>query len=280
MIVFTKKLHDQLLINLERLDKNFSPENLEDPRLELIIQTIEKIKEKLKSHRFGAESEEIHFFKSVIPEILSLYIYYSHIMEWDRIVRQGSDKSRYDFYDSVFTKAENFRNEQKEFYEYCRDGKTGLDHIYFLRNSPMNRERVYQLRSITDPSSPTIHCEMLAKFLAFSRLEYALHLSIMNNKGDATGPAHPDNTLTWSFPKIKLIEIIYAFHLAGTFNEGKADLKTIVHCFEKVFHISLGNYSRSFQEILGRKMGYTPFIDELKEGLLKKIDSIEKRHVN
>jgi len=280
MLVFTQKLHEQLLSKLEDLDRNFSPQYLEDPRLDLIMMAIEQIKEKLKTHKFLSKAEEIHFFKSVLPEIMSLHIYYSHIMEWDRIARHGSDKTRYDFYDSIFTKAENYRNEHAAFYEYCRGQKTDLDRFYFLRNSPMNRDRTYQLRSITDPSSPTIHCEMLATFLAYSRLEYALHLNISNSKEHSTITMLPDNTLTWSLPKIKLIEIIYALQAAGAFNEGKAELKAIVECFEKVFHIVLGNYSRSFQEIMSRKMGYTLFIDELRESLLKKIDYMEGRNMN
>ena len=178
MLVFAKKLHEELVSKLEELDRNYSMKNLEDHRLDLITTAIEKIKHKLRTHTFVSNNEEIRFFKSVLPQTLSLYIYYSHVMEWDCIEKKGSEKAMYDFYDSIFTKAENFRKEQKEFYDYCRDGKTDLDRIYFLRNSPMNREKVYQIISITDPASPTVYCGILARFLAYSRLEHELHQSI------------------------------------------------------------------------------------------------------
>jgi len=274
MIVFTQKLHEELISKLEVLDKNYSPKNLEDHRLDLITTAIEKIKHKLKSYTFGSDKDEILFFKSVLPETLSLYIYYSHVMEWGCIEKKGSEKAMYDFYDSMFTKAENFRNEQKDFYEYCRDGKTDLDRIYFLRKSPMNRERVYQINSIMDPASPTVYCGILAKFLAYSRLEHELHLSIQENKQTGVPAIDNGNRLTWTLSKISLVEIIYALKEVKAFNHGKADVKAITEYFERIFNIHIGNIYRSFQEIMSRKTGYALFIDMLRESYLKKIDDI------
>jgi RteC protein len=280
MLVFTQKSQAELISKLEDLDRNYSPQNLEDHRLDLIITAIEKIKMKLKSHVFASEKDEIHYFKSKLPETLSLHIYYTHVMEWDRMLKQGSEKARFDFYDSIFTMAENFRNEQKEFYEYCRDGKSDLDRFYFLRSSPMNRERIYQPGFITDPASPPIYCGILAKFLAYFRLEHELHLSISDNSQIKTSANVHDQKLTWTLSKISLVEIIYALKEVNAFNHGKADLKTITEYFERIFNIQIGNVSRSFQEIMSRKMGYTVFIDLLKEWLLKKIDAIEGGNMN
>jgi hypothetical protein len=280
MLVFTQKSHAALISKLEDLDRNYSPQNLEDQRLDLIIRAIEKIKIKLKTHAFASDKDEIHYFKSILPVTLSLHIYYTHVMAWDRMIRQGSEKARFDFYDSVFTKAENFRNGQKEFYAYCRDGKSDLDRLYFLRNSPMNRERVYHPGSITDPASPPVFCGILAKFLAFSRLEHELHLSISENSQIKTSANVHDQKLTWTLSKISLVEVIYALKEANAFNHGKADIKTITEYFERIFNVQIGNITRSFQEIMTRKMGYTVFIDLLKEWLLKKIDAMESGNMN
>jgi hypothetical protein len=280
MKLFTQKLHDELLKNLEEADKNYSPKNIEDRRLDLIVTTINEIKEKLKSYQFASEKEEIKYFKCILPEILLLHIYYTHVVEWDRIIRKGSDKTRYDFYDNLFTIAENFRADHKLFYDYCRNGNSDLDGFYFLRSSPLNRDNIYPLRIIIDPASPTTYCEILATFLAHARLESELHQSLTGNRENAINPTPQSPLLTWTLPKINLIEIIYAFKEAAAFNHGKADLKTIVECFEKMFGIPLVNISRSFQEIMSRKMGYTSFIDQLKESLLKKIDNIEKGNIS
>ena len=80
--------------------------------------------------------------------------------------------------------------------------------------------------------------------------------------------------LVWTFPKIALIELIYAFKAAGTFNNGSADLKRIIRYFERIFSVDLGNYSRSYQEIVTRKTGFTIFLDLLKEKMRIGIDRI------
>jgi hypothetical protein len=280
MLVFTQKSHDELISKLEDLDRNYSPQNLEDQRLDLIITAIEKIKIKLRSHAFASEKDEMHYFKSILPETLSLHIYYTQVMEWDRVIRQGSEKAWFEFYDSVFTKAENFRNGQKEFYEYCRDGKSNLDRLYFLRSSPMNREKVYQPGFIADPASPPVYCGIRAEFLAYTRLEHELHLSVTDTSQTKSSAKVHDQKLTWTLPKICLVEIIYALKEVNAFNHGKADIKTITENFERMFNVHIGNVSRSFQEIMSRKMGYTVFIDLLKEWLLKKIDTIERGNLN
>ena len=94
MIIFTQKSHEELISKLEELDRNYSPQSLEDQRLDLIITALEKIKKKLKSHQFASEKDEIHYFKSVLPETLSLHIYYTHVMEWDRMRKAGLRESQ------------------------------------------------------------------------------------------------------------------------------------------------------------------------------------------
>ena len=97
------------------------------------------------------------------------------------------------------------------------------------------------------------------------------NLPAINNAEAAPGP--DDISLKWTFSKIGLIELIYALRELGVFNNGKAELKSIVQCFEQMFSIDLGNISSSFQEILERKKGYTNITDKLREVFLKKIDS-------
>ena len=83
-------------------------------------------------------------------------------------------------------------------------------------------------------------------------------------------------TIIWTLSKITLIELIYALKEIGAFNNGKTELSLIQEYFERIFGISLGNISRSFQEILYRKKGQTLFLDQLKECLVKRIGEIEE----
>ena len=82
----------------------------------------------------------------------------------------------------------------------------------------------------------------------------------------------PLRKLEWTFSKAALTELIYALKATGVFNDGKADLKTIVRYFEKVFSVELGNVSRTHQELLNRKSSQTIFLDELKQKMEELID--------
>jgi hypothetical protein len=51
-----------------------------------------------------------------------------------------------------------------------------------------------------------------------------------------------------------------------------AGLKNIIHYFEHVFSVNLGNTSSGFQKIMLRKKGHTHYIDQLKGKLDYRID--------
>jgi hypothetical protein len=279
MLDFTRELHEELLLKLKDFETNNNSGIFPDQRLEFIITALEKIREKLKGYPFAGERDEIHFFKSVLPPILSLFIYYSDKTELDLIELRSSPKSRYEYYDRIFTKTEDFFKENAEFIRYNREGKTELDPFYFLRNSPMNRERTYQLISVMDHSFATIHCVKLATFLAYTRLGQEMHLNISDKKDGEPPVISDDDKLTWTDSKIALIELIYSLKEQGAFNHGKASLKKINGCFEKTFFVDLGNVSRQFQDILARKTGYTNYLDKLRDKLQKGIDDIEQDHI-
>ena len=276
---YTENLHNELLSKLDELDRNYDPRLLTDTRLELVVNTIEKIKQKLTTYPFHSEEEEIHYFKSVLPETLFLHIYYADRIEWDRIRHQGSQACRYTFTDKVYSQAENFRGTNKEFYEYYRDGQTHLDNYYFLRNSPCNRENTYPLRPIIDPKSPPIHCALIAKLLAYARIEQEMHLSISENREKTIPEKSFRSRLKWTDKTICLVEIGYALKEQGSFNNGNASLKDIFGFFEEAFEVDLRNPPRQFQDILARKTGNTNFLDLLAEKLQKRIEGIENEHL-
>ncbi len=275
---YTENLHKELLSKLDELDSNYNPQKLNDPRLNLITVVIDQIKEKLKTHHFLDEEDEIHYFKKVMPETMALYIYYSDKIEWDRINRQGSPECSYRFTDRIYLQAENFRKEYIGIYEYNRDEKSHLDKIYFLRKSPINSECKYQLRQIIDPSSPPVHCELLAMNIAFSRLEHEMKMSLKENM-DKTSPVilNEDN-LSWTGTKASATELIYALKHSSLIDNGNASLKKIIMWFEKTFSIDLGNTSKVFQEIQSRKMDNLSVFDKLKEAFKKAIDEIDEEY--
>jgi len=81
-----------------------------------------------------------------------------------------------------------------------------------------------------------------------------------------------DNGLVFTAPKVYLNELGYAMKAHGSFNNGNAPVSKILSALGKMANVDLGNTSRTFQQILSRKMGYTKYLDSLKLSLHKRID--------
>jgi hypothetical protein len=271
---YTQNLHNELLLQLEELDKHFDPKNLADSRLAIITTAIDQIKEKLRTHFFSTEADEIDYFKFTLPCTLALYIYYTDKIEWDRIVCQGSPECRYKFHDRIYSRAENFRNDHQVFYSYCRDGKPDLDHLYFLRKSPLNRESQYPLGRIIDASSPPHHCMLLGIMIAYTRLECELKMKVAENKENELPVRRAKRRLRWTGKQSELIELGYGLHEMGSFNNGNVSLNDIFDYFGEVFEVQTGNTSRLFQDILVRKSGFTIYLDQMTKKLLQRINDV------
>ena len=81
-----------------------------------------------------------------------------------------------------------------------------------------------------------------------------------------------DNGLVFTAPKVYLNELGYAMKAHGSFNNGNAPVSKILSALGKMANVDLGNTSRTFQQILARKMGYTKYLDSLKLSLHERID--------
>jgi hypothetical protein len=282
MKAFTQKLHEDLLSKLQSLEDDPHSEKFRtERRMGLIIKTIKQILKKLETHHFETEQEEIIFFKSVLPETISLLVYYEGKHDWESVDRLGTEKTKQDHLEQLFKKINDFFRDNDELFKYYRTGRTNLDRYFFLPKRNTEREDYDLLSTIMDPSFCTMACLKVAIFSGYASLEKEI-LESLNKKedgikmkkkiwGENNISDYPPK-LQWTGSKFALIELIYALKAAGVFNHGKADLKTITHYFEKVFSIDLGNITRSHQEMITRKTSHTIFLDELKQKMLELIN--------
>ncbi len=280
MLEFAQKLHDELLLELDSQNENhniksFSP----DQRLSLILASIDRLKEKLKSYEFLSEEDEVYFFKKLLPLFLSLHLYYKEKFDLQSIELFGTPQLRNGYFERLFIRIEDFFNENAEFLKYYRSGKTYLDKYYFLRNSSFQQEHMDLLTSLIDPSCCTIYSIKVANILTYSKLERDIRNIFLGEKDEGLPLTNNKTKLEWTDTKAGLVELIYSLKAKGAFNNGKAGLKNITEYFENMFSVRLGNTSRSFQEILSRKTGYTQYIDKLRDNLNSRIDEIEDENI-
>ena len=131
----------------------------------------------------------------------------------------------------------------------------------------------------TDKNFATSHDFKVAKILANDLIQLYLEnqLVMINNKDNGEkSQRKPNLKMIWTSPKVALIELLYALHTEGVFNNGTADLKDIAEYFEHIFEIDLGQYRRTFLEIRTRKTDRAKFLTSLNKNLLKRMEDTDE----
>lgn len=229
-----------------------------------------------QEYEFPNKTEEVHFYKEIRPTFLAQFLYWDKIwlLEINRPIGQVSDISLY-FQNELGILKKSF-DETKFIYQYLRSGATHLDEKWFFRPDKESILAMDMPNIEMALTYPTCFDHLVARIKANDLLVTFFTLEMTKLTMNPILP--PDDPklakpLIWTDSKTGLIELAYSLHAAGSFNNGKADLKKIMDSLQTCYHVDLGNTSRTFQEILSRKKGYVTFLDRLRNALLKKMEN-------
>jgi len=239
-----------------------------------IMTALEKLKQQIKDQGFSGDEEEILFYKQHKPKFHALYIYHATVFTVESDKPLGSTKSRIKYFRSELKRIDNFFFHNVELYKYYRSGRTHLDKEYFTRGQGFNGFMIDIVTPIIDREFCTLHSVKIAFLIAYQQLRQYFQESMLEIETAVKTPIFGPTPapLTWTDSKTGLIELIYALHAAGSFNEGKVELKQIIDNLQAVFHVELSNPSRTFHEILARKKGYATFLRKLENALIRQIN--------
>ena len=255
---------------------------VEEPLMfsEEAIKTIIAFIEKLKLH-FGqsnceTQSDEINFFKVIKPKFLSALIYHNEILRIESN-RPSSNREQRRFFIKELRQAKLFYHANSEFCKYYRTSNDCFDTIYFLRRPPEVRLAIDTTYYLFDQAFSTMHDYTVAKILANRKIEEYFRKEL---KKLEMAPIHVSEIsiprLTWTGSKAGLVELIYALHTEGVFNNGVSDLKEVALFLESIFGVNLGQYHRVFLEIRNRKNERTKFLNSLKERLERRMENADE----
>lgn len=242
----------------------------------VILKSINELKKVATKTNFKSKSEEIQFFKEVKPLFTSKLIYFNLVYRIEMKKPNGGNKILKKYYNNELLKLKAFFDNELEFYQYYRSGSTYLDYKYFLRGEFDIKLALDSYYFESDMSFATSHDFKVATILANDLIELYLEnqlLMLENNENSEKSQRKPNVKLTWTGSKVALIELIYALHTEGVFNNGAADLKDIAEYFEHTFEIDLGQYRRVFLEIRARKSDRTKFLTTLNDSLQKRMEN-------
>lgn len=238
-------------------------------------EAVEQLKVLVNKNSFKTLEEEIFFFKHLKPEILARLIYHIQIYHIETRKPSGTEKQLKKYFENHLMVINEYKKEHILFYQYYRSEAVYLDEKYFTR-SKSNLHLILDNYSFNyDTNFNTSHDHKVAQILAFdllsdylhkewNKLERNLFSQIPNNA------IPPESNLKWTDSKVALIELLYALHTNGCFNNGSLDLKELVQNVSEMFNIELKDFYRTWAEMKLRKEP-TKFIDTLKICLESKI---------
>lgn len=247
--------------------------------IEIIVNALNNLKKLIVKYNFKSQNEEIHFFKEIKPLLFSKLIYNTCILNIEKKRPKGTDASKKKYLLNELDNLNRYFDANLDFYQYHRTNSTFLDEKLFLRGNYDIRLSLDTFFFNADQEFNASHDFKVSKIMANDLLEIYLkeQLTILERKENPINKTQllPKVKLSWTDNKSSLIELLYALHHQGSFNNGSADIKEIANYFEVIFNIDLGDVYRSWYSIRSRKTEPTLFLDSLKTILQKKIEQEE-----
>lgn len=244
--------------------------------IQIIIKSIEKLKKLFIKSNTKSQDFEIHFFKNIKPQFTSKLIYYNMILNIEIQTPHGGERITKKYLNKELKKLKCYFDNNIDFYNYHRIGSAFLDYKYFVRGNYDVKLRLDSLYFEADQSFSTWYDFKVAEILAYDLIQIYLETKLqkLNKHREPDKSQHePKGKLVWTAKKVALIELLFALHSEGVFNNGAADLKDIAAYFEQIFEVDLGQYRRAFLEIKARKSERTKFLLTLSEKLIHRMDS-------
>lgn len=270
-----EQLVKEITCQMEELHQSIdNPMQWAEMGLVIAMQKMEVLKSTFCSQKNLNKQEEIAFFKNTKPQLSSQLIYFNEIYAMELKKPTGSNKTIRKYYQSELEKITSFFETNLEFYTYYRSGTTTCDESYFLRQQP-SKQLVESYYFQMDSQFATSHDFKVAQIIAQEEIKKYIDRQLSNLKSQTAVPIEKRSqqyTQQWTAPKVALVELVYALHTMGVFNNGQSTLKTTMEFMEAVFQTNLGQYHRIYLEIRARKTERTKFLQNLQSQFLKKMD--------
>lgn len=246
--------------------------------INVIIHSIEKLKIIFEKEKSKSQELEIDFFKNIKPKFTSKLIYYNAIFKIETKKPHGGERILKKYLNNELDKLKRYFDNNLDFYKYYRTGSSYLDHKYFTRGKFDVKLALDSFYFEVDHAFSTSHDFKVAKIMAHDLIQVYLEdklLMLKNKEPKEKSQVNPKVKQNWTGSKVALVELLYALHTEGVFNNGTSDLKDVAEYFENVFNIDLGQYHRTFLEIRMRKSEQTKFLNSLKEKLVKRMENTD-----
>jgi hypothetical protein len=261
----------QLEAGLENLKTEVNLIRRLEASVKLVKKAISGLKSELRKNPFFGREEEIVYFRDQAPVIYSRLFYFLklHLLEAHRAnLSPGSFRRELE---KEMARIEEFYERHRQLLQStCEDDPFWDGCLYTRRGCGdwwAEEEGLYIDEDFT------IGSYWVAKNRANETLQKWL-LEQLESADGAGVPAEATPSLRWTAKQVDFYEVLYALHLTGCLNNGKATLKETMEGFATFLGVPLGNFSVGLQEIARRKITPTKFLDKMLEKLKEKLEGM------
>ena len=235
------------------------------------------VKKDIIDEGFKNDVDEIHFFRTIKPQLLGKLIYYNKLYRIETSCPVDTGKMYYNYFTTQFANLKREYSEHicnSEFYRYYRSGRTDRDHTYFKRGNINYHDGLNSIVFEIDPSFSTFFDYKLARIIS-NELLYTFLLTKINpdeNPDTILQRSESTKDIFWTDSKNALIELVYALYASGTISHGKIGIRKISLMFQILFNIPIGDLHHAFHRMKTRGGSRTAFLDQLKTSLEEYMD--------
>lgn len=243
--------------------------NRSELSVQLIQEVIIDIKTLVIKEGFESIEKEIQFFKKIKPHLLAQKIANSIILDCEIRKKNLSDEEFDSLKKRKLSFIQDYFIDYKEFYFYLQSESISRDELYFTQANTKNDVLLKILPELDFEFSTGYDC--IAGYI----YAYDLIKDYFKNANDGNHfRSIPE--LKWTSTKSALVELIYALHIMGVFDNGKHDIITLAKVFSEVMDFDLKDIYRTFNAIKQRKKISSKFLTELLEKFNTKINEFEE----
>lgn len=262
-----KELFKTALEGIEAEEQKLTFENSETiiqesyQMIQFLMRSLNQVKKEVKENDFINVKEEIEFFKIIKPNITCKILFYHDVIDIVSLCPSDDPEIKKEYYKKQ-KKKYCCADLNLELYKYIKTQRTDKDEFFFTRDLSLASDLTNAFFFEVDVKFFTKYSFQLAKIKGRKLLmEF-----ISNNLKEQTDLDCLENpSLEWLASKNSLIELIYALHISQSVSH--KNIREIVHVFESVFNIELGDVHHSFYKMKFRSNSYTLFLDRLRVSL-------------
>lgn len=242
-----------------------------------VKEGLKYLRDYIRNNKFKDNTDEIHFFKNIKPNIHADFIFYNSQLKFEINKPNTTNSILKNYLKNELKKLESKKRKNLDFYRYYKQKNVFLDHIYFLRENKQLEIFDTELEIYLATDFYTSHDTLAAEVIAYDLLTNFYKQEISKLKNISSGKFDDDNTksktpLNWTASKIDLIELIYVLKVSGAINTGNINIKELVNIFSSLFNIEVSNHYKTYSEIKNRSTNRIKFLKKLVEDFQAKLE--------